>query len=386
MHLPTRPAPHLPATDLAPSAASATSAAQLPAYTVSVRSLCEFTAKRGDLDRRFTPSATALEGMAGQAGVAVRRGSNYEREITLEGQHGLLRVRGRADGFDPQRKRLEEIKTIRGDPAAIPANRSRLHWAQVETYGALLCRARGLGEVELALVYVDAATQDETLLTRRATAAQLEAAFADRCDDFAAWAEQEAAHRSTRDIGLGALPFPPGEFRPGQRSLAEAVYRGSVAGRCVLAQAPTGLGKTIGTLYPMLRAMPGQRLDQIAYLTCKTTSRSVALRSLASLRDATPGRALRVLVMVARDEGCVHPDRPATATPARSRRASTTGSERPGPKRSTPAGSTPRRSAPSPCAITSAPITSATRCCAGATWWWATCTTASTRAGSGTRS
>lgn len=24
-------------------------------YTVSVRSLCEFTAKRGDLDRRFTP-------------------------------------------------------------------------------------------------------------------------------------------------------------------------------------------------------------------------------------------------------------------------------------------------------------------------------------------
>ena len=27
-------------------------------YSVSVRSLCEFTAKAGDLDRRFTPSAT----------------------------------------------------------------------------------------------------------------------------------------------------------------------------------------------------------------------------------------------------------------------------------------------------------------------------------------
>ena len=35
-------------------------------YTVSVRSLCEFTAKHGDLDRRFTPSATALEGLLGQ--------------------------------------------------------------------------------------------------------------------------------------------------------------------------------------------------------------------------------------------------------------------------------------------------------------------------------
>ena len=35
------------------------------AYSVSVRELCEFTAKRGDLDRRFTPSATALEGLMG---------------------------------------------------------------------------------------------------------------------------------------------------------------------------------------------------------------------------------------------------------------------------------------------------------------------------------
>ena len=279
------------------------------AYTVSVRSLCDFTAKRGDLDRRFTPSATALEGLAGQAGVAARRGSGYEREIALEGLHGALRVRGRADGYDPQHNRLEEIKTVRGDPAAIPANRSHLHWAQVETYAALLCRSRGLSEVELALVYVDAATQAETLLTRRATAAELEAAFAARCAGFLAWAEQEAGHRSARDAGLAALPFPPGEFRPGQRDLAEAVYRASVAGRCLLAQAPTGIGKTVGTLYPMLRAMPGQRLDQIAWLTCKTTGRGVALQTLDGLREATPGRALRVLVMVARDEGCVHPDK-----------------------------------------------------------------------------
>ncbi|MEO6407902.1 MAG: hypothetical protein ABIO45_04020, partial [Burkholderiaceae bacterium] len=150
-----RPPTDAPATLAAALAANAT---QIHAYTVSVRSLCEFTAKRGDLDRRFTPSATALEGLAGQAGVAARRASDYEREIALEGRHGALRVRGRADGFDAQRNRLEEIKTVRGDPAAIPANRSELHWAQVETYAALLCRARGLSELEVALVYVDAAT------------------------------------------------------------------------------------------------------------------------------------------------------------------------------------------------------------------------------------
>ena len=67
-------------------------------YTVSVRSLCEFTAKRGDLDRRFTPAATALEGLQGQSIVASRRSLDYETEVVLETVCGPLRVRGRADG------------------------------------------------------------------------------------------------------------------------------------------------------------------------------------------------------------------------------------------------------------------------------------------------
>ena len=96
-------------------------------YTVAVRTLCEFTAKRGDLDRRFTPSATALEGLMGQSTVAQRRGQDYETEIVLEATCGPLRVRGRADGYDPRRKCLEEIKTIRGHPDDIPENRRQLH-------------------------------------------------------------------------------------------------------------------------------------------------------------------------------------------------------------------------------------------------------------------
>lgn len=277
-------------------------------YTVSVRSLCEFTAKRGDLDRRFTPSATALEGLAGQAAVVARRGPEYESEVPLETRFEGLRVRGRADGYDARRQCVEEIKTIRGEPDDIAENRRQLHWAQVQTYGALLCRARGLAEVHLALVYVDAATQSETVLRELASAVELQATFEDRCRQFLAWAQQEAAHRARRDEALAALPFPPGAFRPGQRALAEAVYRAAVQGRCLLAQAPTGIGKTIGVLYPLLRAMPGQRLDKLAYLTCKGTGRITALDALAQVRDTSPAGALRVLTLVAKEQSCEHPD------------------------------------------------------------------------------
>ena len=278
-------------------------------YTVSVRSLCEFTAKRGDLDRRFTPSATALEGLKGQQAVANRRGQDYETEIALEGECGPLRVRGLADGYDPRRRCLEEFKTIRGHPDEIPENRQRLHWAQLQTYGALFCRTRDLQEVALSLVYFDVVAQTEVELRQVYGAAELDELFEARCTSFAGWAQQEAAHRAARDAALRQLEFPEGSFRQGQRDLAEAVYRTAANRRCLLAQAPTGIGKTVGTLFPLLRAMPAHGIDKIAYLTCKGTGRLTALEALEGLRDGTAGQALRVMTLVPKDQGCEHPDK-----------------------------------------------------------------------------
>lgn len=278
-------------------------------YTISVRALCEFTDKHGDLDRRFTPSATALEGIKGQQTVASRRGADYETEIALDTWSGPLCVRGRADGYDPRRRCLEEIKTIRGHPDEIPENRRRLHWAQLETYGALFCRVRGLDEIALALVYLDVASQQEVELRQVFGAAELDAAFDARCARFLAWAEQEARHRRGRDEGLSGLDFPQAPFRPGQRELAERVYRTVARGHSLLAQAPTGIGKTVGTLFPALRAMPRHGIDKLAFLTCKGTGRFAALEALQRMRDSIPGRPLRVLTLVPKDQACENPDK-----------------------------------------------------------------------------
>jgi hypothetical protein len=59
-------------------------------YSVAVRSLCEFTARTGDLTSRFTPAPSAQQGMAGHVTVAGRRGAEYEREVPLRGRYGML--------------------------------------------------------------------------------------------------------------------------------------------------------------------------------------------------------------------------------------------------------------------------------------------------------
>ena len=230
-----------------------------PPNAVAVRALCEFTAKRGDLDLRFTPSPSGAEGIEGHAAVTARRPAGYQTELSLSGDFGHLRVRGRADGWDPAARRLEEIKTYRGDLAQIPENHRQLHWAQARVYGWLICRQLGLAQVELALVYFNIDTRQETAFTEAGDAGVLRAFFEDQCRRFAAWSAQESTHRAARDAALLNLQFPMPAFRTGQRELAEAVFRSARAGRCLMAQAPTGIGKTVGTLFPLLKAAPPAR-------------------------------------------------------------------------------------------------------------------------------
>ncbi|MEW5716649.1 ATP-dependent DNA helicase [Pseudomonas sp. SB113] len=277
-------------------------------YSVAVRALCEFTAKVGDLDLRFTPSPSAQEGIIGHRTVASRRSARYQNEVALEGEYQQLKVRGRADGYDPDTNRLEEVKTYRGDLDAQPANHRQLHWAQVKVYGWLMCQKLGLTEIDLTLVYFDIVGEGEILLNQRFQAAELEGFFNQQCALFLGWARQEMQHREARNTAAQTLVFPHADFRPGQRALAESVYKAVSTGRCLMAQAPTGIGKTIGTIFPLLKALAPQQLDKVFFLTAKTPGRKLALDA-AHVLHASSDLPLRVLELVARDKACEHLDK-----------------------------------------------------------------------------
>ncbi len=256
--------------------------------------------------------------MAGHALVAARRGASYQAEVSLQGDYKTLTVRGRADGYDPVLNQLEEVKTFRGDLHAMAENRRHLHWAQLKMYGWLLCAEKNLSDINLTLVYFDVASLQETPLTEQFSAASLKQYFEAQCERFLAWASQELAHREARDAALKALEFPHPEFRPGQRALAGAVYKTAQAGTCLMAQAPTGIGKTMGTVFPLLKAVPAQQLDKLFFLAAKTPGRKLALDALERIQAAKPQPTpapmqttlpLRVLELVARDKACEHPDK-----------------------------------------------------------------------------
>ncbi len=146
----------------------------------------------------------------------------------------------------------------------MPANHRELHWAQARIYGWLLCRKLGLAQVRVALVYFDIASQKETVFVETHSADTLREHFARAMR--AVYRLGRAGAGAPQRARRGAQPpraFRTLRSRPGQRDLAAAVYRSAVARRCLMAQAPTGIGKTLGTLFPLLKALarPAVRQD-----------------------------------------------------------------------------------------------------------------------------
>lgn len=279
---------------------------------VAIRTLCEFAARRGDLDFRYTPAPSAEEGIAGHQSVQSRRGYGYQSEYLVTGECLGLQLSGRADVYNLHKGLLEEIKTHRGDLSRIREHQRAMHRAQLRAYGALLCRQENRGKLTLSLVYYDTGRDKESPVTETATAAELWQELEILCYAYKNWAEQEEHHRELRDQRLGQLRFPFPDFRTGQRPLAEAVYRNAVQSRTLLLEAPTGLGKTLGTLFPALMALPAGEQDRLFYLTCRNTTRQLAIDGVNVLQAAQPEPQpwhLRTLELVSKDDACEHPDK-----------------------------------------------------------------------------
>ncbi|MCB2069152.1 MAG: ATP-dependent DNA helicase [Ottowia sp.] len=283
----------------------------MPELTVTVHELVAFCHRSGDIDHRFTPSPTGVQGIAGHQQVYRRRPASYRSEYPVEYRHRrddmVLVLRGRADGYDPDSGLVEEIKTCRVNPAHIPPAASRMHLAQARLYAAIIALERDVEQLEVRLTWFNLDTGRESPLSQVYTRGELQQFLTDSLAAFASWQDQLVQRRCRRDQSLLSLPFPHGSFRSGQREIAELVYKCVDRAGQLLVEAPTGIGKTAAVLYPALKALATGKHDRIAYVTAKTVGKRTAEATLDSLRGA--GLELAALSLTARERVCFSPGR-----------------------------------------------------------------------------
>ena len=283
--------------------------------SVSVGQLVD-TCRRGDINFRFSARSSAIEGIRGHQQVQRSRPQGYLAEqtvsIALKTAGFDLEVGGRIDGtwYDPTRALfcVEEIKTLRVDIEDIPQGVLDSYWLQVQLYGYIAGNHAGLDRIMLRLCFYHLDKKTETVLERVNDIQDLAAIFFDTIGFFSTILGRRQEWVAARNASMRDLKFPYGEFRQGQRDMAVSVYRAVADDQQLIIEAPTGIGKTMATLYPSVKALESSTASRVFYLSAKTSTQSLAQQALKELTVA--GGSLRSIVITSKKKTCFSPGRP----------------------------------------------------------------------------
>ncbi|MCD2247704.1 ATP-dependent DNA helicase [Listeria marthii] len=272
---------------------------------ISVRRLVEFVQRSGSIDSRMTSSDRALEGTKIHQLLQKEAGEEYVAEVRLNIDRVVdgvaFSLDGRADGIINEQM-IDEIKTTETPMEEITEDFRPLHWAQLICYGFMLAEKSDLAEVTLQLTYYQVTDKEVKQFQRVMSREEMSTFVDDLLSKYAIWAKAAAAWEMKRNKTIQELTFPYDSYRNGQRELAIAVYRTVSSEESLFCEAPTGIGKTMSTLFPGVKAMGEGKTDKLFYFTAKTITRQVAEDALDEMRRK--GLAARSVTITAKDKIC----------------------------------------------------------------------------------
>ena len=275
---------------------------------ISVRSLVEFVLRHGDIDKRhqISPDDAMQEGSRIHRMIQRRMGAEYEAEVPLkisfEEQGYTLILEGRADGIIHHEDKviIDEIKGTYRDPAKWKEPQP-LHLSQAKCYAYIYGLQQKLSEVQIRITYCHIPTEELRYFIQDYSGDELEEWFEDLLASYRKWADYSWQWKRIRQESIQGLEFPF-PYRDGQKELVSGVYRTIYHKKKLFLEAPTGVGKTISTVYPAVQAMGQGMADKLFYLTAKTITGTVAEDTLELLRGQ--GLRMKSVTLTAKEKIC----------------------------------------------------------------------------------
>ena len=275
---------------------------------ISVRQLVEFILRSGDIDNRHhtSPESAMQEGSRIHRMIQKRMGADYQAEVTLKYTHPTpnytLVLEGRADGVIDTGTTvlIDEIKGTYRDLFRMKSA-NPVHLAQAKCYAYMYSLQKDLDKIQVRMTYCNIETEDIRYFTEEIEIAELSQWFQNLIAEYLKWADYEYAWKKQRNESIQKLAFPF-PYREGQKDLVTYVYQTIYHKRKLFLEAPTGVGKTISTVFPAVKAMEKGMGDKIFYLTAKTITRTVAEQTFALLREQ--GLKLKSVTLTAKDKIC----------------------------------------------------------------------------------
>ena len=278
--------------------------------TLSVHQLVDFLLRTGDIDNRVFNRSSMTEGSRLHSVYQAKQSSNYLAEFPLKMSFNVDEVNivleGRADGIIKRSEKeyiIDEIKTTVEDLQIFHDNNLEWHLGQAKCYAYMFAKQTNLEFIGIKLTYIRQGKEKEQLIDSYTfNILELEQFVVKLLNEYLAFYNIIFNKIAKRNESIETLKFPFNKFRQGQRDLAKYTYAMAKKRGRLFAEAPTGIGKTISTVFPFVKALKDDDNSKIFYLTAKTSGREAAHQAVKLLKEN--GLSLGDIMITAKDKIC----------------------------------------------------------------------------------
>ena len=278
--------------------------------TLSVHQLVDFLLRTGDIDNRVFNRSSMTEGSRLHSVYQAKQSSNYLAEFPLKMSFNVDEVNivleGRADGIIKRSEKeyiIDEIKTTVEDLQIFHDDNLDWHLGQAKCYAYMFAKQTNLEYIGIKLTYIRQGKEKEQLIDSYTfNILELEQFVVKLLNEYLAFYNIIFNKIAKRNESIEALKFPFSKFRQGQRDLAKYTYAMAKKRGRLFAEAPTGIGKTISTVFPFVKALKDDDNSKIFYLTAKTSGREAAHQAIKLLKEN--GLSLGDIMITAKDKIC----------------------------------------------------------------------------------
>lgn len=239
-----------------------------------------------------------------------KKDASYLSEVwtthTFKYKRYSFEVSGRMDGiYQKEKIRIEEIKTAfnikRLQQYLESSQNFHPFWLQLKTYGYF--HWLKTNEIpELNLLLVSQRNKKTIELPIQLDIPAYENWLSIRLNDLFTEIKETERRIKRRKKQSASLSFPFNKPRQGQEELIKAVNTSMENNSPLLIQAPTGLGKTMGILYPALLESLS-RGQKVIYVTPKNSQHQVALDAILKLQQS--GSKISSIQLTAKKKLCM---------------------------------------------------------------------------------
>jgi len=280
----------------------------IPEIRLSVRSLVEYVYRSGSIDNKFRTATTLTEGTKAHKAIQSTYQQGDQKEVFLKTKIKYdelnFLIEGRCDGLLVRHDEvlIDEIKSTSKDLSGIEEDSYPVHWAQAKVYAYIYAKDHDQKDMSVQLTYIQVMTEDQKQFHKQFTFQELQQFVMELVKHYYPYAVLMQKHRVLRDNSIKDLSFPFDTYREGQRKLAGAVYKTIAEEKTIFANAPTGIGKTISTIFPSVKAMGEGKLERLFYLTAKTITRQTAEEAFSLMKNK--GLCMSAVTITAKDKVC----------------------------------------------------------------------------------